>query len=294
VRRARLAASAVRASQFGHLTERPIQRTYLPTGINENEPKRLPTRPSDEDAGEEEKLKTRGLTAFPFAQNVDADSGRRIIAECGDDAYAFERENGTYGLAQIWPIKANEQFYKKFTCSTGANPEPKVFQPQAIVEFEHAICKLFGDDATRRCPIIFAKNVNVNTKPVYRGSALAIEKYLRAHPEVCHQLKLAKLYPGGFVAVVSVGSKNGLKHFDFQAGKEYCLYTKVGYESMACIKTADIFESECALGKELSQEEHLLAINPVAKKRRASVKEPLPSPNRLPPPARSGEAVYSA
>ena len=31
----------------------------------------------------------------------------------------------------------------------------------------------------------------------------------------------------------------------------YVLYTKAGYESMACIKTAEQFERECTLGRVL-------------------------------------------
>ena len=50
---------------FTHLSENPPQRTYLPSGISENEPKPLPIRPSDEDPGEEEKLLTRGLCSYP-------------------------------------------------------------------------------------------------------------------------------------------------------------------------------------------------------------------------------------
>ena len=58
-------------------------------------------------------------------------------------------------------------------------------------------------------------------------------------------MNIAKLYPGGFVSIISIGGnpakgeppkKNNYKNFDFTPGIEYVLYTKQGYESMACIK----------------------------------------------------------
>ena len=89
--------------------------------------------------------------------------------------------------------------------------------------------QLFGDDATTRRPIIYAKNENSNPHKLYMGNAAALEAYLRANPRVVDELKIAKLYPGGFVACISIGGKkNSYKQFDFQADLDYCLYTKVG------------------------------------------------------------------
>ena len=38
-------------------------------------------------------------------------------------------------------------------------------------------------------------------------------------PQVCDALKIAKLFPGGFMAVYTTGDgKSGFKNFDFQPG----------------------------------------------------------------------------
>ena len=255
------------ADHFQHLPANPAQRTFLPSGVSENEPKKLPIYVDDEapdkakgepDMTRDEmrrKLQTRALTSYPYAQQVPMRIGQVIMYETGD-AYVYKRDNGEYGLSQVWPIKFNEQFKKSFTCST-ANPDPKIFNPQAVADFEHTMNRLFGDGATDRVPVVYAQSTRTNTLPLYRGTSEQLQCYLRANPAAVDKLKIAKLYPGGFVAVVSVGGnpskgevpkKDSFKHFDLTPGETYVLYTKQGYESMACVKSAFAFEKECSLG----------------------------------------------
>ena len=47
--------------------------------------------------------------------------------------------------------------------------------------------------------------------------------------------------------------KDSFKTFDFTPGEEYFLYTKQGYESMACVKSATQFEAECILGNRVQE-----------------------------------------
>ena len=117
--------------------------------------------------------------------------------------------------------------------------------------------RLFGDGATDRVPVIYAQSTRTNTLPLYKGTSEQLQCYLRANPAAVDKLKIAKLYPGGFVAVVSRGGnpskgevpkKDSFKHFDLTPGETYVLYTKQGYESMACVKSAFAFEKECSLG----------------------------------------------
>ena len=245
------------SNKFGHLARQPPLRTYLPKGILENEAKLLPIRPEHEDKGEEDKLLTRGLVSYPYKQDFPALAAKTVLESDGDE-YVWQRENGEYGLAQIWPIKVNDAFEKKFTVST-VNPAPKIFQPQAVGEFERSIKKLFGPDATSRAPILFCKNTQTNGKLIYYGSGDALQAYLREHPEACDQLKIAKLFPGGFVATTSTKKAQSFKHFDFMQNTDYVLYTKVGWEEMACIKTYAAFEKECEFLQEITPDSGLSA-----------------------------------
>ena len=262
------------SDHFQDLPTQPEQRTYLPSGVSENEAKKLPIYIDDEapdkkknepDMTREEmhtKLKARALTSYPFAQKVPMKSGKEIIEDVGD-SYVYLRDNGEYGLSQIWPIKVNKQFENAFVCST-TNPNPKIFQPQAVAEFKRTLNKLLGPGSTERVPVIYAKNTKTNTMPIYKGTSEQLQLYLQDNPAAVDRLKIAKLYPGGFVATVSTGGnpakgeppkKDGYKEFDFTPGEVYVLYTKQGYESMACVKSAFQFEKECELGKVLHEED---------------------------------------
>jgi len=245
------------------------KRTYLPSGVSENEPEKLPVSLDDETEKTEEeslkKLQSRALTSYPFAQQVDMKSGEDIIAQLGGkESYVYRRANGEYGLSQIWPIKVNDSFKKNFQLITEINPDPSIFQPQAVYEFDRTINLLFGAGATKKVPILFCKNERANTLPIYKGTAEALQLFLQNNPKAVQQLKIAKLFPGGFVATVSIGGnpkkneppkKDSFKQFDFTPGENYFLYTKQGYESMACVKSADQFERECALGKTLHMDD---------------------------------------
>ena len=57
------------------------------------------------------------------AQQMTMTAGEEIMREMGNDAYVYKRDNGEYGLSQIWPIKLNAQFKKSFVCSTPTQPE---------------------------------------------------------------------------------------------------------------------------------------------------------------------------
>jgi len=290
------------ADQFAELPKRPGKRTYLPSGVLENEPGVWPltaahevedeklekemklrrTLTEDETAelmvdvkkleeglqrkatnaeklaaqakASEAKIKLRGVVTYPFAQSIADESEARKIIVDDKGQHVFARPNGTHGVSQMWPMKINDSFFKGYKVTTNySEVDPTVFQPQAVAEFERTLKCLFGEEATKRSPIMYAKNSKVNKFVVFKGQAEAIEMFLRQNPEACDLLKIAKLYLGGFVAIVSKGgspekAKHSYKQFDFTPGEEYVLYTKVGYESMACIKPYEQFVRECKLG----------------------------------------------
>jgi hypothetical protein len=83
-----------------------------------------------------------------------------------------------------------------------------------------------------------------------------LDTYLRSHPKICDEFRIAKLYPGGFVAAYTAGSGEKLKasqqRFNFQPGVLNTLYVKVGWETMACVKPLDLFIKECTLGGDVT------------------------------------------
>jgi hypothetical protein len=79
-------------------------------------------------------------------------------------------------------------------------------------QFECAINKIFGNGATSKHPILYAAHTKLSDEKIYKGTAKALERFLRAQPRVCDQLNITKLYPGGFVA---------LKHYPSKADSWY-------------------------------------------------------------------------
>ena len=136
------------------------------------------------------------------------------------------------------------------------NPDPTVFQPQAVEEFKRTMEKLFGKGCTKQ-GLYFCKNSIKNKDKIYRGTGEALQTYLRENPAVCDQLKIARLRPGGFVATITIGGgkKNNFKVFYMDPHMEYVLYTKYGYEVMACVKPWEQFVTDCKIGRELDPEE---------------------------------------
>merc|ERR1719230_324653 len=111
-------------------------------------------------------------------------SGEDIIAQLGGkESYVYRRANGEYGLSQIWPIKVNDSFKKNFQLITEINPDPSIFQPQAVYEFDRTIYLLFGAGATKKVPILFCKNERANTLPIYKGTAEALQLFLQNNPK---------------------------------------------------------------------------------------------------------------
>ncbi len=162
--------------------------TILKNGHVENPPERLPIRPGDDPKDHDnEKLRTRALCCFPFAQTMEEGTARLLLhdIEYQEHAHNFvlERDNNSWcvvhactwtsprcmqmappslhadGASLIasrwrlprlpngasllvacrcvvhtWPIKYNAEFKRKFKCAD-ENPDPRLFQPQAVSDF---------------------------------------------------------------------------------------------------------------------------------------------------------------
>jgi len=216
----------------------------LPGGVEQHFSE-LPMRPEDKGESVEEHAE-RALVTYPFPQQVSTQNGRRLVAS--GSKVVRERLNGEYGLSQIWTIKINKSFLEDFTVTT-TNPNIDTFHPQAVFEFECAINKIFGNGATSKHPILYAAHTKLSDEKIYKGTAKALERFLRAQPRVCDQLNITKLYPGGFVALKHYPSKaDSCVFFDFPLGNRVCvLYLKrdrIGVGGVPVIKNYEQFVAE--------------------------------------------------
>merc|ERR1712113_1325041 len=122
--------------------------------------------------------------------------------------------------------------------------------PQAAEEFRQAIVGMFGEQA-RTQPILFCRKATVNQTTVYIGNTEQLQQFLTNNEESRKQLGIKKLIPHGFVTSVVDGKGNeSTKKFMFSdvvPPEMYALYTKKGWETMACIKPLVQFLAECEL-----------------------------------------------
>ena len=163
----------------------------------------------------------------------DALMGKRLVNMHGD-TYVHERANKTFGVCHTWDGIYNAKFQEFFECST-ENPKPEMFKAQAVYEFERTVQRLFGEDATQRVPIVFAKNSADNENFVLMGKAEALEAFLAAHPEVLDELRIAKLFPGGFISAVTtrVGGADS-KQLKFENFEHFHFTTNCTHSSLRC------------------------------------------------------------
>ena len=198
----------------------------------------------------------------------------------------YQRDNGEFGVSHTWPIKFNEKFQKDFTCLTNIEEtDPSVFSSQALFEFQQCVLRLFGPQAIERAPIIFASNKRKNPFKVIVGLPQDIDHFLRRHPELCDEMKIAKLHPGGFVCVYKNGKgRTGPKHFEYQPNVQNVLYVKKGWEEMACVKPLSLFLQECQFGPEVTEQYYPKPDEPPSETPRSHRMAPVVSPRRLPEP----------
>jgi len=148
---------------------------------------------------------------------------------------------------QTWPAKFNEQFKSSFTI-TSHNPDTQHFDDDALKEFTKVMRDLFNvkENATD-LPIHFAHKTTNNTRRSYVGVGENIMALLRLSQGIREDLKITELIePDGFACEWKDGKDHtGIKNFHMDISKEYCLYTKVGWETMACVKPKFQFDTEC-------------------------------------------------
>jgi len=198
--------------------------TLLPCGTVENE----------KDLKAE---KGKGLIAYAFPQTMTAEVAQKHKGL----PFVWKRTDGSFAVVQTWPTNYNEKFIADFNPTT-TNPDPVKFKPQAVDEFKQATVNLFGHEATRH-EILYCHKVTENTKPVYFGTSELLLKLLHEEADIRKSLDITEMTSdGGFVArSVDGKGKEGSKSFKFSPGKQYALYTKQGWETMACITPLDQF-----------------------------------------------------
>merc|ERR1712129_500810 len=98
-------------------------------------------------------------------------------------------------------------------------------------------------------PIKLAQKTQENVHPMYTGSGKQLMSLLRLDKPLRDKMSILKVVePDGFVCEWVRGDnppEKGQKELRMDLTKPYVLYTKQGWESMACVKLRSQFDREC-------------------------------------------------
>merc|ERR1712190_308171 len=212
---------------------KPELTTVLPTGTVEN--KKVLEAEAE-----------RAILSFPYKQDIPEELAQPFLGT----PFVWKREDGTFGLTQTWPTRFNDKFKNDFVCvKYPQNPDEEHFVPQAIEEFKQTVFKMFGEHEDP--PLYLCHKQTQNTKPVYMGTGAALMDMLRTSEEIRKELDILAINePDGFKCKWVNGKKEeGEKDFRMTLTEEFAIYTKQGWETMACSKLRQQFDAESTLGE---------------------------------------------
>merc|ERR1712194_218862 len=201
--------------------------TILPSGVIENDKELIPA-------------KEGALIAYPYPQDIPEAKAQQHL----NTPFVWKRTDGTHAVVQTWPVKYNEKFHEGFGV-VFENPDVNKFKPKAVSEFKEVMIKLFGATAQNQA-VIYAHKETKNELPVYIGSSKKLADLLSASEQLRKELNIAKLLDDGFVSNwVDGKQKTGEKEFHWPKEEvDYALYTKQGWETMACITPLEQFKRD--------------------------------------------------
>lgn len=214
-------------------------RTILPNGTVDQD---RPLPPGAE----------RGLICYPYKQSIPEETA----AQFQGSPWVWRREDGSNALVQTWPTQYNDSFRAKFNPHID-NYDSDKFDVTAAEEFKRCMADMFGAPAVEELGIKYCHSQTDNDKPAYVGSAEALIKLLTDNPEIQQDLSIVTMGATidgpdryGFTSrYVDGRGRSGLKGVSMDPACRYVLYTKKGWETMACVKLLEQFEREAELKK---------------------------------------------
>jgi len=208
----------------------PHLMTILPSGQVEND-KHL--EPKEEGS----------LIAYTYCQKIEEGIAKQHLAS----KFVWKHNAQEFRVLQTWPSKFNDEFKKTFTLAK-INPDPAHFNDDALQEFTQTMRDLFQvPKEETELPVYFAQKATQNEMRSYEGHGENLMSLLRTYKGIRDHLNIVSLVePNGFVCkFVDKKGGTGIKHFYMDITKRYVLYTKVGWETMACVKPKFQFDREC-------------------------------------------------
>lgn len=209
---------------------KPELLTILPSGVVENRKVLEPKQ-------------GKGLLAYPYIQTI----APTLATEHLETPWVREREDGSLALVQAWSTNYNDSFREQYDIHK-ENPDTSIFSLQAAQEFTTAIAELFGPaaDDSSAPPVLYCHRASKNDSAVFLATTEELLAFLEGNPQEMVKMGVLSLSKDGFVTRVfgNDGAEKGTKAFTMARGERYALYTKKGYETMACVTPEDQFKKD--------------------------------------------------
>jgi len=210
---------------------KPHLQTILPSGKIENDKLLEPEE-------------GRGLLAYTRSQAMTDETAAKRFQEMRSP-FVFLRDNMPH-VIQTWPTKFNQSFKETYDLFRYPdNPDPVHFEPAALDDFKRVLLNLFEQPTDPDPPIWLCVKNTDNMKPMYEGTGSQLMALLRFRKDVREELEIVQiLEPDGFLCRYKTPKETGSKDFHMDLAVSYCLYTKQGWEEMACVKPSVQFDWE--------------------------------------------------
>lgn len=205
-------------------------------------------------------MKKQGLLSPAYPQSVELEAAQKPVTTAdgifagkslAETPFVWKRDDGSFGLSQMWPACIDHAFQQEFEVFAGVNPDPLKFQPQAEAEFRETIIRLFGSQA-RHHQILFCRKCTVNDSPVLIGTSEKLIQHLQAQPQMLPRLGIARLGDStSFVAEGTNAKGEQIEKEVFMApGERYAVYRLSGPSGLGCAVPYAQFEQEAEVRQE--------------------------------------------
>jgi len=208
--------------------------TILPSGKRENDEKLLHNTEA-------------GLISYTRCQTMEEEIAKRHFDV---DLFVWPRDDGTgtFAVVQTWPVEINPTFQATFEQVEIADADAEHFHRTAMDEFKTSMRKLFKLQANEDVEVMSVKRESENNELVYVGEGDALMAMLRISEDIRKSLMITSLAePDGLECQWTCKGRTGSHAWKMDLKKEYCLYLKQGWDTMACVKPKEQFDWDSRL-----------------------------------------------
>jgi len=203
------------------------------------------------------------LTCYLWQQSME-ESVARNQKDARD--FVWQREDGTFAVVQLWRIWFNSQYKKDFQIFDNTPANKIRFDVEAFREFQKAVQNLFQlETLDPNLPFKYVQKESHNHKALYVGKGRELMSMLRLDQKLRQDLDIVSLVePDGFESKwKDQEGREGTRVFRMDLTQEYCLYTRIGGDTMACTKPRMLFAAECRYNEQEAKRWSGVGINDV-------------------------------